>query len=161
MKSGPRPHHSEIERAAAVENLAREHGMPVKRISVFGSSDEPDAPAPPMPAELEDELRAAGPGELVVVAYNTLHARRLAHSAATMGLAPGIHYGLTCCDDNHDVGQTWPGLSRMSVDRVSMGEMAANMLLQTLRTPKFAAPSRTVVGRWIDGNTSGPPPVRS
>ena len=154
MKGGPNPHHSEIERSAAVERYAQMHNIPLSRFTVFGSVDAPDAPAPPMPAELEDELRGAAPGELGIVAYNTLHARRLAHSAATMGYAPGVHYGLTCCDDNHDVGQTWPMLSRMSVDRVSMGEMAADMLLQSLRNPKLAAPSRTVAGRWIEGTTS-------
>jgi len=110
---------------------------------------------------LEHELRTAAPGELGIIAYNTLHAGRLVHSAMAMGYIPGVNYGLTCCDENHEISQTWPALSRVSADRISLGEMAADMLLQSLRNSKFPAPSRTVAGRWIEGATSRRPPVRT
>ena len=154
MNAGPHPHHSEIERSAAVEQYAAEHNIPFSRITVFGSSDSPDTVSPPVPAELAEALGSAQPGELGIVAYNGLHARRLCHIATARGRIPGVHFGLTCCDDNHEIRQTWPELSRMSVDRVTLGEMAADMFLQSLRTPQLAVPSRTVAGRWIEGTTS-------
>ena len=112
-----------------------------------------------MPERLADLLSNSAPGEIGIVAYNALHARWLAHAAARLGRTPGVHFGLTCCDDNREVCVTWPDLSRMSVDRLNLGEMAAEMLFTSLRTPKSPAPSRTVAGRWIDGTTSEIPSV--
>jgi DNA-binding LacI/PurR family transcriptional regulator len=90
--------------------------------------------------------------DTAIICYSTTYARWLAHYAASLRLCPGYDFGLVCCDDSHDLGRQWPGLSRVSFDRFGMGVRAGRMMINVLQGK--SAPSIRIRNRWHPGNTA-------
>jgi LacI family transcriptional regulator len=87
-----------------------------------------------------------------IIVYSTTYARWLAHYAASLRLCPGYDFGLVCCDDSHDLGMQWPGLSRVTFDRFGMGVRAGRMMIDILQGRH--AKSIRIRNRWHAGNTA-------
>ena len=107
------------------------------------------------PADVEaagELLGGLTPGTAVVVSQ-AYQARWLAHAAGSLGLTAPRDFGLCCCDDSDDVGNVWPGLSRVSFDRYAMGQRAGAMLLRLLEDADADCPSEVLGGHWIAGDT--------
>ncbi|MGF1633394.1 MAG: LacI family DNA-binding transcriptional regulator [Phycisphaerae bacterium] len=68
-------------------------------------------------------------------------------------LVAGLDYALASCDETAEETYLWPQLSRVSFNRMAMGELAGEMLLQTLNGGRSVR-STKVAGQWLPGETA-------
>ncbi len=144
--AGPWPdgHYSSHDRLAGAKAEALARGVGFEELG-FGHRSEM-----PKLFEVYKSRVAEGCG---FVCYSVMEARSIAAMASScLGLCPGWSYGLACCDDSHDVSESWPSLSRMSYDRYSAGSLAAGMLVKAIKGSP--APSLTLKGEWLEGSSS-------
>lgn len=127
------------ERWLGVQELAHERGLPLSVAEHGYVAQVPDA-----------DFAA----EVGLVAYNCVVASRLGHLAAMRGCRPGRDVGIAACEDSHELGRTWPELTRVQCDRFAMGVTAAEMTLALIADPDMACPSRMVAGGLIPGQTA-------
>ena len=88
-----------------------------------------------------------------VVAESYPIAQRLWVLFGSAGLLPGRDLSLACCDDPHHTSWAWPELARVQFDRFSMGQAAAELMLEMLDSPASAPKSKAFAPVWIDGST--------
>jgi LacI family transcriptional regulator len=88
-----------------------------------------------------------------IICDGYMNAKRLYTHLAQSGFIPPRDYGLVCCDDSHETERTFPMLSRVSFNRYAMGNLAARMLVETIRTPESLPNSMRIAGSWIPGET--------
>jgi LacI family transcriptional regulator len=142
MGQGANYHYSLVDRLAGVRQVVKKRKLelitvPASRRMVYRN-----------PKLLADYLRP----DVAIIAYSTPYARWLAHYAASLHLCPGYDFGLVCCDDSHDLGRQWPGLSRVTFDRFGMGVRAGRMMIDVLQGKR--APSIRIRNRWRAGDTA-------
>ncbi len=77
-------------------------------------------------------------------------AQRLGFLLGQARMAPGRDVSLVCCDDPHNTSWAWPELSRVKFDRYSMGQRAAEMMLNMRDTPPVSV---RLAPEWIAGAT--------
>lgn len=127
------------DRWQGVQDLARERGLPLTVAEHGYVAQVPEA----------DFVPEAG-----LVAYNSVVASRLGHLAAMLGRRPGADVGIASCEDSHELGRTWPELTRVQFDRFAMGVAAAEMALALIADPQADCPSRLLAGGLIAGKTA-------
>ncbi len=90
-----------------------------------------------------------------IISDGTMNARLIYAHLAQSGVIPPRDYGLVCCDDSHETERTFPMLSRVSFNRYAMGKDAAQMIIDSIRTPKSPLKSRLIPSFLIPGETLG------
>lgn len=127
------------ERWQGVQELARERDLPLS-VSEHGYV-----------AQLPESDFAPETG---LVAYNSVVASRLGALAAMYGRRPGQDVGIASCEDSHELGRTWPELTRVQFERFAMGVAAAEMALALIADPAAACPSQMLTGSLVPGKTA-------
>jgi LacI family transcriptional regulator len=140
-------HYSHADRLAGVRDAAAEGGVGVVAVKTNWQWQ------PALVAEYRPLLRP----DTAVVAEDVLHARMVAHAAFELRRAPGVDFGLACCEDTPELTNTWPDLARVEFDRHDLGRRAAAMMVARLGDPEAACESYRLRGRWIPGPTAGRP----
>jgi DNA-binding LacI/PurR family transcriptional regulator len=140
------PHYSLQARHEAICEVAAQRRIPVETIALVDDWAVRD--------QVKDMRHRLTP-ETAILCYDIRLAQRFAHAAGRLGLIPGRHFGLACCDDANEIEQTWPELSRMLFSRYEMGQAAARMMLSILNGATDS-PSEVLRGSWYDGETLPP-----
>ena len=143
------PHYSHDDRLTGVRKVANEAGVEFKHVEIAWG---PKIVADAFPIDLFDP-------SVALIAAGTYWAHWLLHTAASIGKAPGYHFGLSCCDESSEINRYWPGLCRTSFDHYQMGMTAAQMMLQRLESPARPAKSIQFGSFWRVGNTAWGPGV--
>lgn len=143
------PHFSTAARLAGLRRQAEAHGAEVVevRCQQTGVTTWRDLDA------------AVGPldGRTAVVFNDNYRVRTMQNVLLSRGLMPGRNVAIVCCDDTDEFTLTWPGLSRVRFDRKQLGRIAAEMLIDRIRTGQ-PQPSTTIACRWHAGETLMPLP---
>lgn len=71
------------------------------------------------------------------------------------GLMPGRDVSVVCCDDIRDFQLAWPELSRAGFDRIELGSLASDMLIERIRSGQPQV-SQTLDFEWCPGQTIVP-----
>lgn len=137
-----------LERARGVCEAAAAAGIPLERIEFGFPPEEFRAAAPRLLEKLAPETGVIASGESL--------AEWCAHVANDAGLCPGTDFGLASCSETQRSKTVWPGLSRMSFDRVGLGRRAADMMLSILEDSPPQRASVAIRGEWIPGDTARP-----
>lgn len=143
--TAPTSHFSDQERRSGIEDVIREYAA---ELEVFMWRENGGAE--------NDRILSRLRPDVCVIAYNSPRAMWLSQRAIAHGLCCGSDYGLASCDETVEIATVWPGLSRVSNDRLELGRIGAQMLLSVVEEKK-ECPSRYVRGQWIAGETARGP----
>jgi LacI family transcriptional regulator len=90
--------------------------------------------------------------DTAIVTSGSWDGEMLARQAAEHGKLPGRDYGLVATDEDEHIRLCWPELSRYTFDRFGLGQTAAGMLLERLKS-RGSVPSRRIDSVWVPGTT--------
>lgn len=137
-------HYSNSHRWQGVRAVADRHDVALRHVELDFCGDGSISAA---------DMDKLATGRVAAVASDHMFAQRCLTDGIGRGLMPGRDYTLVSCDSCSVVDKTWPGLSRIDVDRFDLGMQGADMLLQEIKSGERPSASRLVRGRWIDGQT--------
>ncbi len=140
-------HHSHVSREAGARQAAEENKIH------FHTIHWPEM----NPAQQIEALENSLDPTVGFIAGSLPIARRVDHSATSLGYLPGYDYGMVCCDDSYDVQACWNELSRVEFDRYRLGEKAAEMMLSLLADPDNPPISYIKKDAWHIGNSAWGP----
>lgn len=101
-----------------------------------------------------DFVREHSRPDTAVVCYGVGDAMEWSMLAMGLGLVAPGDYGISACEDSQLFAEHWPGLTRMSFSRLTLGQQAGEMFLRLLQNADDPPPSRTLRGELVVGQTT-------
>lgn len=139
-----RPHYSQADRWKGIRQAARAGGMELQSLVLPMWKCAPDS----------EMLKKRMTPDAAIITNHPHDAVRLAFHGAQLGLCAGKDFGLSTCDESHEVQMAMPTLSRMEYDRMALGRRAGQMLLEMLEENDSSRPSRHIESQWRPGDTA-------
>lgn len=140
-------HHSMMQRRSGYEAAMLHHGLAPSYMDADGHLEN----LPLLGEQLENNREATA-----YVCYSVGEAFWLNRASEMRGFRVLDCASVIALDETLSAEPLWRDLGRVTFDRYSMGDLAAEMMLKTLETSEFQ-PSQRIANHSIVGSTFGPP----
>ena len=145
LSNGMDPHFSTEARLTGIRERAEAHGAELQVVRC------PHA----VVTTWRDLDEAIGPidRDTAIIFNDTYRVRTMQNVLLNRGLMPGRDVAVACCDDTDEFNLTWPELSRVRFDRIQLGQVGAEMLLERIDADRpcesVVVPCRCSVGETL------------